>query len=192
MTDWESCYQENDFPWDKGTPSPGLVDFLDQETDLVGKTVCVPGCGMGHDVREWAKHGFDATGVDIAPTAQRMAQERTAKGLSSVSFEVADFLTDSPKARFDWVFEHTLFCAIQPEQRDQYVESVTRWLKPGANYLAVYYLIQEEGGPPFPSTREEILKRFSPSFELIREWVPRSYPNRENLELMIWWQAKEA
>jgi cyclopropane fatty-acyl-phospholipid synthase-like methyltransferase len=192
VTDWESCYQKDDFPWDKGTPSPGLVDFLDQESDLVGKTVCVPGCGMGHDAREWAKHGFDATGVDIAPTAQKMAQERTSKGLRTVSFEVADFLTDSPETRFDWVFEHTLFCAIQPEQRDQYVESVTRWLKPGANYLAVYYLLKEDGGPPFPSTREEILKRFSPSFELIREWVPRSYPNRENLELMIWWQAKEA
>ncbi|MDB4746306.1 thiopurine S-methyltransferase, partial [Verrucomicrobia bacterium] len=59
-------------------------------------------------------------------------------------------------------------------------------------YLAVYYLLKEDGGPPFPSTRKEILKRFSPSFELIKEWVPRSYPNRENLELMIWWQAKEA
>ena len=31
--------------------------------------VCVPGCGTGHDVREWAKAGFNAFGFDVAPSA---------------------------------------------------------------------------------------------------------------------------
>ncbi len=190
MTDWESCYQKNDFPWDKGAPSPGLVDFLASETDLEHGSVCVPGCGTGHDVREWAKHGFEATGVDIAPTAMDLARQRTSEANLEADFRVADFLNDRPDQPFDWVFEHTLFCAIQPEERDRYVEAVHRWLRPGANYLAVYYLIEDEDGPPFPSTRDEILNRFSDRFTLKREWTPRSYPNRENLELMIWWQAR--
>ena len=190
MTDWEACYLKNEYPWDKGAPSPGLVDFLNDEKNLPGQRVCVPGCGMGSDVREWAQHGFNATGVDIAPTAMQMAQDRTSAELTNVSFEVGDFLSDTPSDPFDWVFEHTFFCAIQPEQRALYVDSGVRWLKPGGDYLAVYYLLTDPDGPPFPSTREEILKRFSGRFELVREWVPRSYPNRTNLELMVWWRVK--
>ena len=40
-------------------------------------TVCVPGCGTGHDVRECAQAGFDAFGFDIAPSAIRLATEKT-------------------------------------------------------------------------------------------------------------------
>ena len=51
-TDWEQRYQTNDMPWEKGAPSPGLVDFLAAHRQLPGETVCVPGCGTGHDARE--------------------------------------------------------------------------------------------------------------------------------------------
>src|SRR5258706_15583140 len=62
---WEGRYQAHDMPWEKGEASPGLVDFL-AEMDpspqpspllkgrgraIVRGTVCVPGCGTGHDVR---------------------------------------------------------------------------------------------------------------------------------------------
>jgi hypothetical protein len=103
---------------------------------------------------------------------------------------VKDFLRDDPPILFDWVFEHTLFCAIQPEERDEYVRAVLRWLKPEGQYLAVNYVIPDTDGPPFGTNREEVWKRFSPHFELLQEWVPRSYPNRIGLELMLWWQRK--
>ncbi len=189
-TDWESCYQRSECPWDKGAPSPGLVDFLEAEKSLVPGTVCVPGCGFGHDVREWAKHRFRATGIDISPTAVRLAKEKTARTTIEADFQIADFLTEQPAAPFDWIFEHTFFCAIQPEQRTRYVEAILRWLKPEGHYLAVYYLLQDDGGPPFPSTRGEIMQRFAPKFRLKRKWTPRSYPNRTNLELMVWWTPK--
>ncbi len=192
MTDWEDCYQRNDCPWDKGVPSPGLVDFLETESHLTPGTVCVPGCGMGHDARQWATHGFEATGVDISPTAMDRARQASAKTQLPLTFETGDFLNDTPAARYDWVFEHTFFCAIAPDQRDPYVEAVTRWLKPGGRYLAVYYLVTDPDGPPFPSTREEIHQRFLPSFDLLREWVPRSFPNRTDLELMVLWSPKAA
>lgn len=189
MTDWEACYQKNEYPWDKGEPSPGLVDFLKTESSLEKGRVCVPGCGLGHDVREWARHGFDATGFDISTTAMDMAAAKT-EGRLPARFESGNFLTETPRKPFDWVFEHTLFCAIQPSERDQYVQAAARWLRPGGQYLAVYYLITDPDGPPFPSTREEILERFSGTFDLKREWTPRSYPNRTNLELMVWWTLK--
>jgi 2-polyprenyl-3-methyl-5-hydroxy-6-metoxy-1,4-benzoquinol methylase len=187
---WESRYQSSDMPWEKGAPSPGLVDFLAAHPDLPRGTVCVPGCGTGHDVREFAKVGFATFGFDIAPSAVQLATEKTKAAGLKAEFQLADFLHDEPPQKFDWLFEHTLFCAIQPQERDDYVRAALRWLKPGGQYLAVNYLIPDTDGPPFGTTREELLRRFSPHFELVEELVPRSYPNRTGLELLLWWRRK--
>jgi len=187
---WESRYQSGDMPWEKGAPSPGLVDFLAAHPDLPRGTVCVPGCGTGHDVREFARSGFDTFGFDIAPGAIQLAAEKTKTAGLTAQFLLADFLRDEPPQLFDWIFEHTLFCAIQPPERDDYVRAVLRWLKPDGQYLAVNYLIPNEDGPPFGTTRDELWRRFSPHFELVEEIVPRSYPNRTGLELLLWWRRK--
>jgi len=205
-------------PWEKGAPSPGLVDFLAAHPDLRGgdalvaaattpkparkmeasatralqppPTVCVPGCGSGHDAREFAKAGFATFGFDIAPSAIQLATEKTKVAGLNAKFQLADFLHDEPPQKFDWLFEHTLFCAIKPQERDDYVRAALRWLKPGGQYLAVNYLIPDTDGPPFGTTREELWRRFSPHFELVEELVPRSYPNRTGLELLLWWRRK--
>jgi methyl halide transferase len=224
---WESRYQAGDMPWEKGAPSPGLVDFLAAHPEVARGTVCVPGCGTGHDARAWARAGFPVFGYDIAPSAihlaTRQAQLDCATGVrpspgaatsassgnsrcsavlggsepaapgdgrTPAHFQVADFLQDTPPFLFDWVFEHTLFCAIQPQERDDYVRALLRWLKPDGQYLAVNYLIPDRDGPPFGTTRDELWQRFSSHFELLQEWVPRSYPNRTGLELMLWWRRK--
>ena len=44
-TDWEQLYQTGDMRWDKGEPSPGLVDFLATSAPLPPARVLVPGCG---------------------------------------------------------------------------------------------------------------------------------------------------
>jgi hypothetical protein len=215
---WEHRYQTKDMSWDKGEPSPGLVDFLATHPDLPRGSVAVPGCGSGNDVRAFAAAGFEAFGFDLAPSAIRLAIEKTAAAAADLGapvscrqnasggenvgrmpalpggpeakFAQADFLRDEPPQKFDWVFEHTLFCAIQPLERDAYVQAVLQWLKPGGNYLAVNYFLCEPNGPPWPTTREELGERFSPHFELLAEWTPRSYPNRTDKERMFWWCRK--
>ncbi|HKS37904.1 MAG TPA: methyltransferase domain-containing protein [Verrucomicrobiae bacterium] len=191
-SDWEARYQARDTPWEKGEASPGLVDFLAAHPDLKRGTVCVPGCGTGHDVRAWAKAGFDVVGYDVAPSAVRLAKEWTAAAGLKARIEPGDFLKERPTREFDWLFEHTLFCAIDPGERDDYVKAVLRWLKPDGTYLAVNYLIPDTAGPPFGTTRGELMERFSPHFDLVQEWVPRSYPNRTGLELMLWWRRRVA
>jgi len=79
---------------------------------------------------------------------------------------------------------------VDPGERELYVSAVRRWLKPGGQYLAVNYLIPDCAGPPFGTTREEVLARFTPHFDLLSEWVPRSYPNRTGLERMFWWRNR--
>lgn len=186
---WEDCYQRGEMHWDKGAPSPGLVDFLATQQPQTPATVCVPGCGTGCDALAWARAGFQVTGLDIAPSAVRLAAERAKQAKLPVHLLQGDFLEDPPPERFDWVWEHTLFCAIPPSRRDAYLEAVLRWLKPAGTYLAVNYIItDEEDGPPFSTTRDELLRRFQPFFTLRDSWIPRSYPNREGCELMLWWE----
>ena len=188
--EWEDRYQSGDMPWEKGEASPGLVDFLTAHPDLSKGTVAIPGCGTGHDVRAWARAGFEAWGFDLAPSAIRLAAEKTAAAGLRTSFRQSDFLKDAPEQTFDWLFEHTLYCAIDPSQRDEYVRAVERWLRPDGQFLAVHYMIRDKEGPPFGSQQEELMERFSPGFELVQGWVPRSYLNRTGLELMLWWRRK--
>src|SRR5438552_16281043 len=100
---WETRYQSQDMPWEKGAASPGLVDFLASHPALPRGTVCVPGCGTGHDARKWAKAGFPAFGFDLAPSAIRISREKTAGTGLPVQFQFADFLADAPPQEFDWL-----------------------------------------------------------------------------------------
>jgi methyl halide transferase len=208
MNDWETRYQSGDTHWDKGAPAPGLVEFLHEHPELSRGSVAVPGCGFGHDVRAWADYGFNAAGFDIAPSAIAVATKLTREYAESrvqplvpyptegcppsivPSFTLCNFLSDDPPFRFDYVFEHTLFCAINPPDRDRYVEAVLRWLKPEGIYHAVNYIVCDSDGPPFPVNREELWQRFRPHFHLIDQWIPRSYHNRTGRELMCWWRRK--
>jgi hypothetical protein len=142
-------------------------------------------------VRAWARAGFDTHGFDVAPSAIRLCQQKTEGSGLRCHYELGDFLVDPPPQPFDWLFEHTLYCAINPKRRADYAQAVPRWLKPTGQFLAVHYMIPDEDGPPFGCTREEILQRFSPYFTLLEEWVPRSYPNRVGLERMFWWTGKK-
>src|ERR1051325_12097233 len=97
---WENRYQTGDMPWEKGAPASGLVDFLAAHPELPRGTVCIPGCGTGHDVRAWAGAGFDALGLDLAPSAIQIASARTAEAGLTASFQQVDFLRDSPARQF--------------------------------------------------------------------------------------------
>lgn len=186
-TDWEAQYQKGEMPWEKGAPSPGLVDFLTAE--CVTGRVLVPGCGLGHDVRALAAQGAEAVGLDIAPSAVEAA--RRVPPVANERFELGNLFDLPPEMRgaFDWVWEHTCFCAIDPSMRVAYVEAVHGALKPGGHLLAVFYLdpgnTTPGEGPPFEVSVAELDRLFLQRFELIREWLPaKAYPGREGREWM--------
>jgi len=187
---WQQRYRSGDMPWEKGEPSPGLVDFLAEHPGLERAPVAVPGCGTGHDVRAWAAAGFAVDGFDLTPEAVDLARIATRQAGLTATFAVADFLQEAAPQKYGWLFEHTLFCAIQPHERDAYVQALRRWLSPGGQYLAVNYLDCGPEGPPWPTTRAEQVERLAPYFELVADWVPRSFANRAGRERMFWWRRK--
>jgi SAM-dependent methyltransferase len=191
MNEWEQLYQDGDTRWDKGEPSPGLLEWLGNASFVEGSSVLVPGCGFGHDVRALARAGFKAVGLDVAPSAVSGAREQTPADFSGVEFREGDFLKDEPFDGFDYVFEHTCFCAIEPSERDVYAASVAQWLNPGGFLLAIHYMLPpDEDGPPFGTNREEIVQRFSGGFDLITDWEPSSWEHRQGQEQMFLWSKK--
>jgi len=189
--DWEALYQANDTFWDHGEASPGLVDYLAANSSLPLGQALVPGCGRGHDARALAQAGWAATGLDLAPSSVPLAKRLADEERLPIDYRIGDFLSDEPHKLFDLVFEHTLFCAIPPVRRDDYVQALRRWLKPGGLYLAVNYMITEDNGePPFSTTTAELDERFGEPFELLRRWTPRSYEGREGKELINEWRFR--
>jgi len=189
-SEWEERYRTGNAHWDHGAPSPGLLEFLHQHPELPKGSVAVPGCGTGHDVLAWAQSGFEPHGCDIAPSAVRLGTQRLLEAGLAANFARADFLHEDPPQQYDYLWEHTLFCAIHPDQRQQYVDAVCRWLKPDGTYLAVNYIVCGPEGPPWAVSATELWQRLTPHFDLIDQWIPRSYPNRCGKEQMLWWRRK--
>jgi methyl halide transferase len=190
---WEQRYRTGDTPWEKGGPSPPLLEWIAHRGPLRGN-ILVPGCGSGHDVRAIAaaSQAAHVVGIDIAPSALDRARRFSIAGQET--YQLANFI-DLPAVlidRFEWVFEHTCFCAIDPQQRPDYVWAVRRALLPKGFLLAIFFLnpwdpgeAPEEGGPPFGVTREDLDQLFAAHFDLVEELYPSAaFPGREGREII--------
>jgi SAM-dependent methyltransferase len=186
QTDWENAYQQRETPWEKGKPHPGLVDFLAENEPLAGK-IFVPGCGSGQDVRALSAPHNRVLGVDVAPFA--IAKAKARPKIAQEEYLLADLfaLPATFDGQFDWAFEHTCFCAIDPARRSEYVATIVRLLKPGGRLFAIFFINpdHDEEGPPYRVSTAELEEFFGASFSLEKEWVPaRTHPGREDRELM--------
>ncbi len=182
INEWEQRYLDGDTPWDKGAAAPPLLEYL--AGNGVQGSVAVPGCGVGHDVRALAQQGALVTGFDIAPSA--LSQAESFPRANGERYESVDFLGLPARyeGQFDWIFEHTCFCAIDPSRRLEYVQACVKALKPGGQMLAIFFMTPDaEQGPPFGVTEQELDQLFQPHFKLIRDVLPqKAYPGREGRE----------
>jgi SAM-dependent methyltransferase len=178
--DWDSAYASGNTPWDKGTASPPLLEYL--ENHRISGRVLVPGCGTGHDAVLLSKAGAEVIGMDIAPRALRVARQNPAG--AAVRWLEGDFLDlgQVEAGHYDWVVEHTCLCAIEPRQREAYVDSLRQALKPGGHYWAVFFCevsAYDGSGPPHPIKAPEIDSLFAGGFELMDSYTPQeTYPSR--------------
>ncbi len=196
--DWESFYQAHDLPWDRGLPSPPLEEWMMANPGRLTGDILVPGCGRGHEVRalaQVARKPGRVYGLDLSSTAIVLAQSFTRRG--GERYVIGDFLALTPEMRgqYEWIVEHTFFCAIPPARRPEYVHAARDALKPGGRILAIFYLnprakqageyVDDDKGPPFGVRRAQLDELFSPHFELEHEQVPRqAFEGREGRELV--------
>lgn len=165
---WENRYQEGTARWDLGQPAPPFVTLLHAADAPKPGRMAVLGAGNGHDALLFADRGFEVVGFDFAPSAVTQATAAAQMRGLSARFLQRDIFALEPEftEAFDYVLEHTCFCAIDPSQRDAYVQVVSRLLRSGGELIGLFWARPQPGGPPFGTTPEEIQQRFAPEFEV--------------------------
>jgi cyclopropane fatty-acyl-phospholipid synthase-like methyltransferase len=146
-----------EIPWNIETPPKALVDLIENGEVKPCRAIDL-GCGAGNYAIYLASTGFDVTGVDISPTAIRIAKENAKeKGVKS-NFLVADVLGDlhEVKGTFDFAYDWELLHHIFPEERKKYVKNVYKVLNLRGKYLSVCF---NEKDPQFGGTGKYVKTR---------------------------------
>jgi SAM-dependent methyltransferase len=164
-----------------------------EKRDIPPCRAIVPGCGAGHEVIFLAEKGFEVTAVDYSHGAFRLLERTYEKNSFLGKVLHQDFFTLGSKydETFELMLEHTFFCAISPDMRQDYVETANRILKPGGSLIGLFYETNESGGPPFNTRREDITDFFSGSF-LIESLskTPHSVEQRRGKEWLAIFKKK--
>ena len=166
---WEDRYQSSGDRWNLGFPAPPFVSLLASNNAPQPGKLAVIGCGKGHDAFFFAESGFEVVGFDFAPSAiAEAAATAKAREIPALFLQRDIFTLDKEFASsFDYVLEHTCFCAIDPSLRSQYVEVVKSLLRPGGKLIALFYTHNRPDGPPFGIKPQEVLDYFAADFETI-------------------------
>ncbi|MEC4814907.1 MAG: methyltransferase domain-containing protein [Scytonema sp. PMC 1069.18] len=166
---WEKHYQEGTTRWDLGKAAPPFVHLLQSTVAPTPGRIAVLGSGRGYDALLFAQYGFDVTGVDFAISAITDAQALAEAAGSQAKFLQRDIF-DLPgefENYFDYVLEHTCFCAIDPQQRPAYVQVIKSVLQPQGELIGLFFTHNRPGGPPFGVTPAEIQQYFERDFEIL-------------------------
>lgn len=185
---WDIRYQNNQFPWDLGGPTPVFARLAASGQLTPGKMI-VLGAGRGHDAHLFARQGFDVTAVDFADAAVA-AMQAMADPDHPLEIVQSDFFWLPPafNGRYQYVLDYTSFCAILPARRSDYADLVTRLLQPSGQYVSLAFPIgTRPGGPPFTVQPEAIIDLFTArGFTLHhRESPPDSVPERRPYEELL-------
>lgn len=158
-------------PWGDALPNPSLVAWLNRDAcQLVrpGARTAVIGCGLGEDVAELARRGFDVMGFDCSHTAVRWASRRY-PALSD-RFLQADLFNLPPRllARFDLAIEINTIDCVEPSLRPHAARGISRLLTHRGVALVVCRgassddPLCEVGGPPYaiePAELQQLMEQ---------------------------------
>lgn len=191
---WENRYQAGTDRWDLGQAAPPFVSLLQSSERPPTGRIAVLGCGRGYDALLFAAYGFEVIGFDFAPSAIAAAQALAQATGSAAKFrqqDIFDLSSEFPQ-NFDYVLEHTCFCAINPELRAAYVKLVSTILRPAGELIGLFWAHTRLSGPPFGVTIAELRRYFTPEFEVL-SLVPvtNSVPERQGEEYLGRFQVKK-
>jgi SAM-dependent methyltransferase len=143
VTDFEASYESTP-PWDIGRPQPAFA-ALAAGGRLRGRVLDV-GCGTGEHALMAAESGLDATGIDIAPTAIRLAEAKAMERGISARFMVGDACNlDSLDDHFETVLDCGLFHVFDDSDRARFVAGLATVVRPGGRYFMLCFSDEEPG-----------------------------------------------
>ena len=192
--DWEEAWRAGTTPWDAGKSPPALRSLLDREIVPPGR-ILIPGCGAGYDLSALAREDREVVGIDLSEQAREAFLAAHSDLPGNVVYEVADFFSFEPPAGFDFVWDYTFFCALDPDQRTPWSEMMKRLVKP-AGVLATLLFpfedpISETQGPPWPINTNMVRGFIEDAFEELEvAEVEHTHPGREGRERLALWRRR--
>jgi methyl halide transferase len=157
-TDWESMWSAGSTGFDCKRTEPALQRALDAGEVAIGRGKClVPGCGRGYALASLARGGFrDVVGLEISETARAAAEahlranETDVPGDATIRIVVEDFFAHAPEVKYDFVYDCTFLCAIEPSRRGEWAKTMSRCIKPNGTITSLVFPCGDfEGGPPY-------------------------------------------
>ena len=148
-------------PWDIGRPQSAFTALA--EAGAVRGRVLDAGCGTGEHALLAAALGLNATGIDAAPTAIALAEQKAQERGLQARFLVWDALELATlDERFDTVLDCGLLHVLSSEGRARYLEQVAALLADGGalHVLCFSDLVSGEWGP-HRFTEEELRATFA-------------------------------
>ncbi len=180
---WQSRYENNQAGWDLGAASQPIVEYVNQLTNKELK-ILIPGCGNAHEAEYLFKNGFkNVSVIDIALAPLENFKHRVPDFPNSklINGDIFDL-----NLQFDLIIEQTLFCAIDPTLREQYIQKVHQLLEPEGKFVGLLFNREFDAGPPFGGNKEEYMTYFSPYFQRVQmENCHNSVLQRRGTELFF-------
>jgi SAM-dependent methyltransferase len=187
---WTDLYLKNETRWELGAPSHAL-ELLVPQLKLQKSRVLVLGAGSGNDAAWFAQRGHIVTAIDFSAEAISRAQQKYGH-LPTLTFKQGDIfqLPTQMNESFDLIFEHTCYCAINPERRDELMKVWRRVLVDHGHVMGVFFTMDKSDGPPYGSTEWELRSRFESKRFRSLYWTRMrdSNPRRLGLELYVYAQ----
>jgi SAM-dependent methyltransferase len=142
--EFDASYQGGTPPWDIGRPQSAFLRLVDAG-EVRGRVLDV-GCGTGEHALMAAARGLEATGIDAAPTAIRLAKEKAAQRSLKARFEEWDAL-DLPALgeQFDTVLDCGLFHVFDDNDRARFVTGLGDVVVRGGRYFLLCFSDKEPG-----------------------------------------------
>ncbi len=166
---WETRYLESQIGWDLLGPTPALQSAT--KSTPKDAHILIPGCGLGWDGEALHRRGFSEVYLsDWALSAKAQFLERV-PDFPRERFITGDFFDwtqqSAWRGRFDFILECTFYCAIPPQRRELYVQTMARLLRPGGQLMGLLFTFPlTDQGPPYGGSIEEYNARFGPPFRL--------------------------
>lgn len=178
---WDKPYRGTRMPgWDAGRVANQLSKAVEEGKVKPGRAL-VLGCGTGTNAVFLARKGFEVTGLEVAPTALKIADAKARKAGVKIRWIVADAANPPRMKPFDFLFDRGCYHHVRWVDRDGYVAAVRRLTRPGGQFLLLSFrAISDRQGKP--RVREsQIREDFSAAFEF--EWLKEMrFDSRSGIE----------
>ena len=162
---WNSRYCDQNIPWDIGGIAPALKNKIDRHLPDKNIHILIPGAGSAHEAIYLHQAGFRNVWVcDWAEDAFGHLKANC-PDFPTQHLLIGDFFQLDIKV--DLIVEQTFFCAINPDQRPDYVKKAAELLKKNGVLFGLLFASEfERQGPPFGGTKEIYEAHFAPYFDI--------------------------